>query len=45
MLIVGQKEMDAGTVSVRLRGEGDIGAVPTDEVIARIRKEDEEKVI
>ena len=45
MFIVGQKEMDTGTVSVRLRGEGDIGVFTADEMIARIRKEDKKKVI
>ena len=37
MLVVGEKEQSAGTVSVRKRGEGDIGAKPVDETIAMIR--------
>ncbi|MBO8138385.1 MAG: threonine--tRNA ligase [Desulfotomaculum sp.] len=31
MLIVGDKEIEQGSVSVRRRGEGDIGAVPVEE--------------
>ena len=45
MLIVGQKEMDAGTVSVRKRGEGDTGVFPADEIISQIKKENEDKSI
>lgn len=37
MLVVGENESAAGTVSVRRRGEGDIGAEPVDAFIARIR--------
>lgn len=43
MLVIGQKEVDAGTVSVRKRGQGDLGALPADEIIARIRRENVEK--
>ncbi len=35
MLVVGKKEAEAGTVSVRTRGEGDIGAIPVDEFLER----------
>ena len=28
MLIVGEKEQESGTVGLRKRGEGDLGAVP-----------------
>ncbi len=35
MLIVGEKEMLEGTVSVRSRREGDIGAIPLDSFIAK----------
>lgn len=45
MLIVGQKEMDEGTVSVRRRSEGDIGVMQADEIISRILKENDEKTI
>lgn len=36
MFIVGEAEMTAGTVSVRLRGQGDIGARPLEEAAAMI---------
>ncbi|PIP67895.1 MAG: threonine--tRNA ligase [Candidatus Omnitrophica bacterium CG22_combo_CG10-13_8_21_14_all_43_16] len=39
MLIIGDKEKEAGTVSVRARKEGDIGAVKIEEFIARVKKE------
>jgi threonyl-tRNA synthetase len=31
MLIVGDKEMENGSVAVRQRGKGDIGAIPAGE--------------
>jgi threonyl-tRNA synthetase len=43
MLIVGQREVDSGAVSVRKRGEGDKGVIPAEEIIKRIKKENEEK--
>jgi threonyl-tRNA synthetase len=43
MLVIGQKESSAGTVSVRKRGKGDIGVVPADDAIARIQRENDEK--
>ncbi len=45
MLIIGEKEMQAGTVSVRERGLGDIGAMMLDEFIDRAVTENAEKVI
>ncbi len=33
MLIVGDKDMEAGTVSVRLRSDEDLGAIPLDEFL------------
>jgi threonyl-tRNA synthetase len=39
MLIVGSKEVEAGTVGVRRHGEGDRGAVPTAEFVASVRAE------
>jgi len=44
MFVIGQKESGAGTVSVRKRGKGDIGVVPAEEAIARIMKENAEKI-
>ncbi len=34
MLIIGDKEAESGTVSVRRRGEGDLGAVKTEAFLA-----------
>ena len=39
MLIIGQKEVDAQSVAVRKRGEGDLGAMQLDEFIDRMQKE------
>ncbi|OKP92161.1 threonine--tRNA ligase [Paenibacillus sp. P32E] len=45
MFVVGENEMNAGSVSIRKRGEGDIGAQPLQEVIASLVKEVAERVI
>ncbi len=37
MLIVGEKEQEAGTVSVRRQGQGDLGSMTLDEFIAHIK--------
>ena len=42
--IVGDKEVEDNTVALRSRKEGDLGAVALEEVIARIIKENAEKV-
>jgi threonyl-tRNA synthetase len=39
MFIVGEKEMNAGTVAVRKRSAGDLGAKPLAEVIAELKRE------
>ncbi len=39
MLIVGDKEVEANTVAVRLRSGEDLGALPIDEFMERIRSE------
>ncbi len=44
-LIVGDKEMEDGSVSVRRRGEGDIGAMSKAEFFALVKKENDEKTI
>ena len=36
MLVVGQRDLEAGAVSVRLHGKGNVGAKPKDEAIADI---------
>ncbi len=43
MLIVGPRDAEAGTVSVRDRIEGDLGAMPVDEAIAKLQEEVAEK--
>jgi threonyl-tRNA synthetase len=45
MLVVGEKEAAAGTVAVRDRIAGDLGALPLAEVIARLEAEVREKRI
>ena len=39
MLIVGQKEEEDGTVAVRSRSEGDLGAQPLGEFLAKVQEE------
>ncbi len=39
MAIVGQKEIEEGTVSLRSRKEGDIGAIKKEDLIVRLREE------
>jgi len=45
MLVVGAKEAEAGTVSVRHRSKGDQGAKPLAEVVAALQKEVESRQI
>lgn len=44
MLVVGDNEVEANTVSVRRRGEGDIGSIGVDSFIEMISKEIKDKV-
>ena len=44
MIIVGDNEVEAGTVSVRSRRNGDMGSMTIDEYVAFIEKEIEDKV-
>ncbi len=44
MLLVGDKEIESGTFSVRRRGEGDIGAISAEDFTAMALKETAEKV-
>jgi threonyl-tRNA synthetase len=39
MLVIGDRELDAGTVSVRSHEEGDLGAVSVAEFAERVRRE------
>jgi threonyl-tRNA synthetase len=45
MLVVGDKEQTAGTVAVRDRVDGDLGAIPVAELIRRLGEEVKEKRI
>jgi threonyl-tRNA synthetase len=38
MLIIGKREAEQGTLSVRVRGEGDLGAMSVDDFIAYFRE-------
>jgi len=44
-LVVGQREMDGDTVSVRTRGNRQLGVIPTDEFISRCVQEVSERAI
>ncbi len=44
-LIVGDKEMEEGTVSVRRRGEGDIGAMTKDAFVLMLKDENDTKKV
>lgn len=43
MLVVGDKEVAEGTVSVRERGKGDTGSVPVESFVARVAEEIRER--
>ena len=43
MLVIGDKETEAGTVAVRTRDGKDLGAMPLDDFMAMIKKEVAEK--
>lgn len=45
MMVVGGRDQEQGTVSVRDRIEGELGAMPVEEAIARLRAEVDQKVI
>ena len=45
MLILGDKEKEAGVVAVRERKQGDLGQMPLDELIAKLVEEDRSKKI
>jgi threonyl-tRNA synthetase len=45
MLVLGEKEQQAGTVAVRDRTDGDLGAMPIAELVNRLRTEVAEKRI
>jgi threonyl-tRNA synthetase len=39
LLVVGDREADSETVSARARGEGDLGAMPLEELAGRLADE------
>ncbi|HMD40612.1 MAG TPA: threonine--tRNA ligase, partial [Candidatus Acidoferrum sp.] len=45
MLVVGPKEAEAGTVSVRHRSKGDLGARPIAELVAALKQETDSRAI
>ncbi len=45
MLVIGDKEAQSGTVSVRYRSQGDIGSFTKDELVERINEEIAQKII
>ncbi len=45
MLVVGPRDAEAGTVSVRDRAAGDLGAMPLEEVVARLTREVAERAL
>ncbi len=45
MLVVGDRDVEAGVVSVRARKAGDLGQMPLEDFISRISREVEEKVL
>src|SRR5690606_5329424 len=44
-LVVGDREAEASAASLRVRGAGDQGAVPVTEIVDRLAKERDEKVL
>ena len=45
MLVVGDREAEAKAAALRVRGGGDKGAVPVAEIVERLRKERDERVL
>jgi len=45
MLVVGDKEVESGTLAVRSRKEGELGELTVDEFIAKIKNEIDTKSI
>jgi threonyl-tRNA synthetase len=45
MMVVGPKESENNAVALRDRIDGDLGHMPIDEAIVRLRKEVEDRVI
>jgi threonyl-tRNA synthetase len=45
MLVVGDREAETKSASLRVRGGGDLGAVPVTEIVARLTNERDEKTL
>lgn len=45
MLVVGDREQEAGTAAMRVRGGGDVGAMPVAEIVERLRNERDTKAL
>jgi threonyl-tRNA synthetase len=45
MLVIGEKEQSAGTASVRERTAGDLGALPLDEIVAKLSAEVQQRLL
>jgi threonyl-tRNA synthetase len=45
MFIIGGREAESRAVAVRMRKEGDIGAMPLDNAVARVKQEIAQKTV
>ncbi len=45
MLVIGVKEAEARTVSYRDRMSGDLGPVPLEQAVARLKRESDERIV
>jgi threonyl-tRNA synthetase len=45
MFVIGGREMESGTVAIRDRIDGDLGAMPVEEAIAKLRDEIDQKLV
>jgi threonyl-tRNA synthetase len=45
MIVIGQKDIDEGKVSVRIHGKGDVGSMPLEDFSQHIQKEIQERAI
>ena len=45
MFVIGDKEAESGTVSLRSRKEGDLGAFSAEDAVAKLKKEDTDKIV
>ena len=45
MIVIGDKEVENGTVTLRSRVSGDLGSFKIDDVVSKIKKETAERII